>query len=435
MSAKDIKAIALKAEQAVKNLGAKDAHIAVSHRVTHEFNIANGEFSLFRTMFDDSVGLTVFKDNKKGSVGINKTDDASIEKAALDCVKSVESGVADEAYGIAPKEENASFSNSAYEGDIDTFFDRSKELLETIKANYPKIKLSDTVFSHVKVDKIYRNTNGTEFTTKSGYYSVALGFSGLDGDKTTSLNEASFTTEKLDKPFIEMSEVKTQLDNTVKQLDMRAFSGKIDDGVVILSPTCLGQFLGSVFSNFVSGSVIRDKTSIWLDKLGKQVADSRLTIRLSTDDERIVCPQKYTGDGFVAQSYNLIENGVLKSFMLDLFNANKTGFERAKNTDSSVVIESGDVSFADMVKGVKKGLLVGYFAGGNPGTNGDFSGVAKNSFYIEDGKIAYPVNEVMINGNLSSLLMNIKDISKEVVTDGEGVLPYMSFGGVVISGK
>ena len=74
MSAKDIKAIALKAEQAVKNLGAKDAHIAVSHRVTHEFNIANGEFSLFRTMFDDSVGLTVFKDNKKGSVGINKTE-------------------------------------------------------------------------------------------------------------------------------------------------------------------------------------------------------------------------------------------------------------------------------------------------------------------------------------------------------------------------
>jgi hypothetical protein len=41
----------------------------------------------------------------------------------------------------------------------------------------------------------------------------------------------------------------------------------------------------------------------------------------------------------------------------------------------------------------------------------------------------------MINGNLSSLLMNIKDISKEVVTDGEGVLPYMSFGSVVISGK
>ena len=432
---KDIKAITQKAENELRKRGVDAAHIAVASRVTHEFNIANGEFSLFRTLFDDSLALTAFKDNKKGSVGINKLDDVSIENAVADCVKSAESGVADECYGIAPKQENKTFSNRAYEGDIDTFFARSKELLETIKANYPKIKLSDTVFSHVKVDKVYRNTNGTQADTHSGYYSVSLGFSGLDGEKTTSMNEASFSTLDLDTPFIEMSDIKKQLDDTVKQLDMRAFSGKIDDGIVMLSPACVAQFLGDILSNFVSGAVIRDKTSIWLDKLNKQVADPRLTVRFSTDDPRLVAPQKYTGDGFLAESYNLIENGVLKCFCLDLFNANKTGYERAKNTDTDVIIEGGTASYEDMIKGIKKGLIVGYFAGGQPGTNGDFSGVAKNSFYVEDGKILYPVNEVMINGNLASLLMNIKDISKEVVIDGDGVLPYISVGGVVISGK
>lgn len=431
----DLKKTALKIEQELKKNGADKAHIVVTRSETHEFNISNGEFSLFRTLFNDSIGMTVLKDHKKGSAAINKTDDASIKKAALDCVKSAESGVADEAYDIAPKQENQDFCNAAYNGDIPTFFARSKELLEAITVRHPKIRLSDTVFQHIKMDKFYRNTNGTEFSTKRGWYCVEVSFSALDGDKTTSMNGTGFVTESLDEPFIERSDIEKQLCDTERQLDLRAFDGKITDGTILLTPKCLSQFLGDIMGNFVSGAVIRDKTSIWLNKLGKQVADNRLTIRMTIDDPRIVCPQKYTSDGFIAESYNLIENGILKTFQLDLFNANKTGFERVKNTDSSVVIEGGEKSLESIIKGIKKGLLVGSFSGGAPGTNGDFSGVAKNSFYIEDGEIKYPVNEVMINGNLSDILMNIQDISRDVVCNGEDVLPYISFGGIVISGK
>ena len=431
----ELKKKALKIEQELKKNGADMAHIAVSRTQTHEFNIANGEFTLFRTMFDDSAAMTAFKNQKKGSAGINKTDDASLEKAAADCVKSAESGVADAAFAIAPKENPRDFENAAYNGDISAFFARSRELLAEIQKRHPKIKLSDTVFKHVKTDKVYRNTNGTEFSSKRGAYCVELGFSALSGGKTTSMNSAGFITDNLDTPFIEMSDVEKQLSDTEKQLELRAFSGKIADGTILLSPKCFGQFLSDIMSNFVSGSVIRDKTSIWLDKLGKQVADKRLTVRFSVDDKRIVSPQKYTADGFIAESYNLIENGILKSFCLDLFNANKTGFPRAKNTDSAVIIDCGKTPLADMVKHIKRGLLVGSFSGGAPGTNGDFSGVAKNSFYIEDGEIKYPVNEVMINGNLSDILMHIGDISSDVVLNGEDVLPYISFSGVVISGK
>lgn len=431
----DLKEIALKIERELKKNGADKAHIVVSRSEVHEFNVVNGEFSLFRTLFDDAAGMTVFKDNKKGSAAINKLDDEALEKAAADCIKSAESGVADDAYDIAPKQESREFSNEAYTGDIGTFFARAKELLEDIKKRHPKILISDTVFKHVKGDKFYRNTNGTEFLTKRGWYCVEVSFSALDGEKTTSMNGTGVITEDLSTPFIELSDIEKELCETEKQLELRAFDGKIPDGTILLTPKCLSQFLGDIMSNFVGGSVIRDKTSIWLDKLNKKVADERLTVRLSVDDPRIVCPQKYTEDGFISESYNLIENGVLKSFRLDLFNANKTGFERTKNTDCAVVIEGGDKPLPDIIKGINRGLLVGSFSGGAPGTNGDFSGVAKNSFYIEDGKIKYPVNEVMINGNLSDILMNIKDISKDVVCNGEDVLPYVSFGGVVISGK
>ena len=63
------------------------------------------------------------------------------------------------------------------------------------------------------------------------------------------------------------------------------------------------------------------------------------------------------------------------------------------------------------------------------------SGSKGNSFYIENGKIAYPLSEVMISGNLAQLLVNLTDISSETVEDGGSSMPYMAFGGVTISGK
>ena len=200
-------------------------------------------------------------------------------------------------------------------------------------------------------------------------------------------------------------------------------------------PGSLGGFLGSAVSNFVSDGVILEKTSIWLDKLEKQVADSRITISLCPGDSRIVCGEKYTYDGFRSQDYDLIKDGVLKSFMLSLYVSNKSGFAPAKNSSFSVIIEGGDTSYEDMIKNIKKGLIVGRFSGGQPGVNGDFSGVAKNSFLIEDGKVTGAVSETMINGNLAELLNNLVAISRETTADGTTVLPYMAFDKVVISGK
>ena len=207
------------------------------------------------------------------------------------------------------------------------------------------------------------------------------------------------------------------------------------EGVIVLTPGSLGEFLGSIISNFASDNVILEKTSIWLEKLDRQVADERLTISMCPGDSRIVCGQRYTQDGFLAEDYDLIKNGVLKSFLLSLYVANKSGFAPARNTSFSVIIENGDTSYEDMIRQIKKGLIIGRFSGGQPGINGEFSGVAKNSFLVEDGQIRGAVSETMINGNLADLLNNLVAISKETVANGNTVLPYMAFDKVVISGK
>ena len=65
--------------------------------------------------------------------------------------------------------------------------------------------------------------------------------------------------------------------------------------------------------------------------------------------------------------------------------------------------------------------------------NGDFSGVAKNSFYIENGKIKHAVTETMISGNLASMLREVVSLSRETVEDGSSSLPYALFDGITVS--
>lgn len=131
----------------------------------------------------------------------------------------------------------------------------------------------------------------------------------------------------------------------------------------------------------------------------------------------------------------MIKEGVLKNYHIPLYVANKLNLERSGNMSYNFIVDNGDVLLKDMIKNVKKGILVGGFAGGLPNKNGDFSGVAKNSFLIENGEIKCAINEVMISGNILNIFNSIVAISKEQVINGSSVIPYITFSNVVISGK
>ena len=430
----DLKEIVKQIGEELSGAGVQTAQYTVASKEPREFNVDGGEFSLFRTLFDNSLVITAYKDDKKGTISTNSLDRSAVAEAVSNCIQSAEAGIADPAYDIAPKQENKIFQEGSYEPDVDKLFARTKELMETIRERHPKILMEQMIVKHVKEHKLYQNTNGTEFETCAGWYSISLMFSGHEGDSTTSFFGSGVTTDNLDRPFIELGSIEKDLCDVEAQLSTIPVEGKFE-GIAVLTPGSLGSFLYSALANFASDMVILDKTSIWMDKLGEKVAHDSLTISLAPLDERICCGERYTADGFLSENYNIIENGVLRSYMLGLYVANKSGYDVAKNSSFAAVIEGGDTSYEDMIKGIKKGIIVGRFSGGAPSSNGDFSGVAKNSFLVEDGQIKGAVSETMINGNLADILKNIVAISKETVADGTSVLPYIAVSGVTISGK
>lgn len=408
--------------------------IAVSESESNEMNVQNGNFTLFRTLFDTGVSITVYNRMKKGSAFTNSTEDATLEKAVLEAVASSESGVEDSAYGIAPDAGKRFFSDGNPDFDREKMFFRINELKETVEREYPEIVLSEIIAHHSRFHSVYRNSNGSEFETVAGYYGVSAEFAAKRGEKVTSLNGFFFSTDNIDPPFIGASGARRALEDTVKQLDLRPMEGKFT-GTVVFTPSCFEEMLGSALGNFVSGNSIMEGTSIWKDKMDTAVASERLTVRIAPLDSRICGGQRFTGDGFIAENYNIIENGVLKSFMLDLYHANKTGLKPSKNTSGSVIVENGDRKLADIISGIDRGILVDGFSGGEPSVNGDFSGVAKNSFLIENGKITDAVNEAMISGNLDAMLKNITAVSEETEFNGGFVAPFVACDGITVSGK
>lgn len=431
---KSIRKIAERIEAGFASKGIKKYSYHIVEKETRELSAENGEFSLLRTLFDNNVVLSAFKSGKNGIVSGNDMSDAGIDALVSSAVLSAEAAVKDPAHDIAPEQEAAKFRQGCLKPDFDRFFERVKELLSDIKAEYPKIQIMNVISKYVKAHSLLRNSNGVDFEANAGHYEVVIEFAGHEGDKTTSLEYTGVMMKDLEQRIIDMGSMRYHLDNAQKQLDQISLSGKFT-GSVIFTPELFAEFLMMVVGNYISDAVLIDGTSLWKKKIGKQVADEKLTFALKSKDKRIVVGERYTGDGFKTEDLPIIEKGILKNFTIGLYAAKKTRKPVSKNSSRDYVINGGKTPLEDMIKSVKKGLIVGGFSGGQPSTNGEFSGVAKNSYYIENGEIKGAVSEIMINGNLGKALMNIKALSKELLADGSMVAPYALIDGIVVSGK
>lgn len=410
------------------------AQYSVALTQTREITMENGEFTLFRTLFDNDVEIKVIKDGKVGTTSLNKFDDKALSDAVDNVLVSAEAGTADENFDIAPGMDEAKFTIGAVEPDIDKLMQRAKELSEDIKNRHPKVLVMQIILKHVSTHSIYRNTNGSRDEKVSGRYEVSVEFAGNDGENSTGIAGTFVAVSSLDKPFIELGSIEKDLKDAEDSLNPISVDGKFE-GDVIFTPSCAMIMTYYALSNFVGESAVLENTGLWLGKIGQKVAADKLTVAMKPWDERIVNHEVHTDDGFRSEDYTIIENGVLKSYMTSLYAANKCKVERAKNSGFDLVIEGGDMALADMIKSIKRGLIVGAVSCGMPSGNGELSGVAKNSFYVEDGQIKGAVTETMINFNLADMMQNVTALSKEVFCDGTMVVPYIEVSHVLISGK
>ncbi len=426
--------IADKTYEYTKSIDGLKADFTISETETNEITMRDGKFTLFRTLFDQDVSVKVIKNNKRGLGSINKCTEEAVKKAIDDALVSAEAGDEDENFDIAPGMDAQEFKMGVAEPDIDKLMERIEELAKTIADKYKKIKVMEMCAKYVKSHSVFRNTNGTRDESEVGYYSIMVEFAGSEGDETTGISGTAVVFDSLDKELISLGSIERDLSDAERSLNPISIQEKFL-GDIIFTPACVSQMLFYTFGNTVIDSAIIGGTSVWRDKVGERVVSDKLTISSKPWDERIIVNEVHTQDGYRSEDYTLIENGVLQCFATSLYAANKCKVNRAANSSVDLVVEAGDVSYEDMVKSVKKGLIVGSVSCGMPGPNGELAGVAKNSFYVEDGEIKGAVIETMISTNLFEMFNNVKALSTEQLCNGGMVVPYIQCSGVTISGK
>ncbi len=399
-----------------------------------ELNLENGGFKLMRTVFNNSGSVHIFAGDRMGTASGNDVSEEGLEKLADDAMAAAASSPEDPGHDIAPDQGRDVFRQGVWEPDLDRFLERIQEFLDTASRDYPTVKIMTAIGSFDRWHWISRNTNGTEFEGLGGQYDFSVEICASEDDVTTGLDYTGISVKDLDTPFMELGSMKDHMEAIGNSVHARAMEGKFE-GTVILKPELAAEMISVMLVNYAGSGVILDGTSLWLNRIGEQVVSEKLTVALNPYDERIISGERGTDDGFRSENVTVLEKGILKTHLLNLYAANKTGRPVTKNTGFDLVVEPGCMSLDEIIASVDRGLLIGGFSGGQPGVNGEFSGVAKNSFLIEHGKITCAVTETMISGNLGEAFGHIRGISSELCCNGSAVVPYIAMDGIVISGK
>ncbi|MCL1878495.1 MAG: TldD/PmbA family protein [Defluviitaleaceae bacterium] len=420
---------------ALKKSGADKSSCIAKKTIRDEFNVEANAFTLMRTTFDNSLVLTAIVGGRRGVTAINKHDKASIDEAADACVALAKSSEPDDAFDIAELVENKVFIKPEITKDRDGLFARIREYLGQVRDEFPKIIIEGFSSTLTDAEEAYVNSNGVIFESRYDAYGFHSMFVAKDGEKGTSFNYDGASFLKPSTPFLDSGMHRTLLEEAVKSLDTRMVDEKFT-GKVIVTPACTDMLWGTITDNFLGDRALIEGTSRWKDALGTQVADKKLTFRAAPLNEpHIITGSRWTNDGYITRDVDFIKDGVLKSFALGLYGAKKTGKPRADTSTYHCEVLPGDIALAEIIKSTERGILLNRFSGGSPGASGDISGVAKNSFLIENGAVTDALQETMISFNILDALKNISAISRERVTNGTTHLPWVCLDGITVSGK
>ncbi|MFZ0105622.1 MAG: metalloprotease PmbA [Thiobacillus sp.] len=204
---------------------------------------------------------------------------------------------------------------------------------------------------------------------------------------------------------------------TVRRLNGRKLDTRTCP-VIFEAPIATG-LIGS-FVAAVSGGSLYRKSSFLLDSLGTQVFAPLVTIRELPFIPRGIGSSPFDSEGVACQERDVVKDGVLQGYFLSSYSARKLGMETTGNAGGShnLIVTPGELDFDGLLQKMGTGLLVTELLGhGANMVTGDYSRGAAG-FWVENGAIQYPVEEITIAGNLADMFKGILAIGKDVERRG-----------------
>lgn len=226
---------------------------------------------------------------------------------------------------------------------------------------------------------------------------------------------------------------------------------------VVFSPEIARSIVGNIFEA-ANGDAIYRHATFFADMLGERVAGENVTV---VDDGTLLFDNEtpegkirtggfgtspFDGEGLPTRRTILIENGILKNYVTNTYTARKLGLARSTGNASrslagnpgigagNFFLQPGTLTPEQIIGDVKNGLYVTETMGfGVNLVTGDYSQGAAG-MWIENGELAYPVEEITIAGNLKEMYKNISAIGNDLVFRAASAAPTLRIEGMAIAG-
>lgn len=366
------------------------------------------------------IGLRVFIGRKQASVSSTDLSDAALAPMIERAVAMARVAPDDPWCGLA---DPAFLARDWPDLDIeDKSPQPSAEALAAVAAEAEEAALAVRGVTNSSGAGASFGRSGVALVTSGGFAGAYAGTSSsfscsvLAGEGTTMERDYEFSSKRHAADLENAKDVGRHAgEKAVRRLNPRKVKSQAVP--IVYDPRVSNGLVGH-FANAISGGAIARGTSFLKKEMGKPVFAKGISIVDDPHMRRGLRSKPFDGEGVKNRRMQLIEDGVLTTWLLDTATARQLGLETtghaARGTGgppspstTNLYMEAGCLSVKELIAGIKQGLYVTELIGmGVNGVTGDYSRGA-SGFWIENGEIAYPVSEITVAGNLRDMFLNM----------------------------
>lgn len=425
--------------QNAKLQGATASQAAASIDIGLSCTVRLGQVETLEFNRSKAIGVTVYNGKRKGSTSSSDIDQNSIRQVVDMASKIARYTEEDPHNGLA---EAKYLAKDIPDLDLYHYSDIQPEQAVELAKNCEAIALG--------VDKKINNSEGASFTANLSYqvygnshgflqgfpsssYSLSCSVIGQEGSAMQ--RDDDYTVARC---FTDLASSRAVGESAAKRTLARLGARKIKTcSVPVMFDPSTARSLLATFIAAISGTNLYRKSSFLLDSLGSQVFAKHINISENPLLPKALGSSAFDGEGVATKQRTIIKDGILQNYVLSSYSARKLGMETTGNAGGvrNLLLEPGKQNFTELLTTMGTGLLVTELMGqGINLVTGDYSRGAAG-FWVENGVIQYPVEEITIAGNLKDMLINIVAIGNDLDRRGNIITGSILLDKLTIAGS
>ncbi len=432
-----------------KACGATEADVLVAEGDSVSVQVRLSSVDRLSKAREKRLGLRVFFGKRSASASTSDFSHMSLERLVADTCAFAKAVAGDEMSGLPEEAAMATDipdldlydpTTTTVEEEIE-WAQRAERAAMDVDPRITNSEGAECASAHGTV--VLANTHGFVGSHQSSRFSlvvtpVAEGTNGqgLQRDSWYSVSRKWHTLEKPE------SIGKRAAERTLRRLGARKV--ETQRVPVIFDPDIAESLLGHL-SSAVSGYALYKGASFLLGCLGQSIAPQHVNIEDNGRMPGHLGSRPFDGEGLPTRKTMIVEQGVLSSYLLDTYSGKKLGMASTGNASRSLgdnpsvsptnlFLHPGGASSEDVIRSVKQGLYVTELIGfGVNMVTGDYSRGA-SGLWIDNGELAYPVQEVTIAGNLKRMFQDIELIGNDLEFRGSIASPTIKIREMMVGG-